>query len=72
MEEIIKLIPGVHDVAVSGKHHPVAGSLITAFVVKKPGANLTENDIKNFMATRELTSKRSGYSQACPIQRVLS
>jgi len=55
LEEIIKLIPGVNDVAVSGKHVPVVGSLITAFVVKKPGANLTENEIQSFMAKRKLT-----------------
>ena len=42
--------PSVADAAVIGKPHPVVGEMPMAWVVRKPGLTVTENEIANFVA----------------------
>lgn len=45
LEAVIGSIPGVAEVAVVGKPNPKWGEIPAAFVVKKPGAEVTEQEI---------------------------
>lgn len=52
LEAVILLHPSVKDVGVIGTPDPMAGELPTAFVVKKPGANISEDELKEFVAAK--------------------
>lgn len=52
MESVLLEHPGVAESALVGTPSEAAGELPTAFVVVKPGANVTEKDIIDFAATR--------------------
>ncbi|NMC69860.1 MAG: AMP-binding protein [Myxococcales bacterium] len=45
LEELISRVPGVFDVAVIGVPHDKWGEMVTAIVVRKPGATVTEAEI---------------------------
>lgn len=49
IESIIKTNPGVEDVCIVGVPDKLASDLTTAVVVKKPGAQVSEDDIKNLV-----------------------
>ena len=49
MEDVIRQHPDVMDVGVIGIPDDYAGELPRAYVVKKPGTSLTEEDLKNFV-----------------------
>ena len=53
LEGFILTHPAVADVGVVGKPDPVAGQLPMAWVVKKPGAEVVEEDILNFVAGKK-------------------
>lgn len=53
VEDNILEHPDVEEVAVIGKPDPKWGQVVTAFVVCKPGTNLTEDEIKKFLTNGE-------------------
>lgn len=51
IEGVLQQHPGVYCAGVVGIPHPESTNLVRAYVVKKPGyENITEEDIKNFVA----------------------
>lgn len=52
LEALLRQYPGVKDVGVIGVPDPLAGELPTAFIVKTPGVELTEKELKNFVASK--------------------
>lgn len=60
LESIVMQIPGVADVAVVGIPDVLAGELPRAFVVKKPGSSLTEDDIVKFVDNKVAPYKKLG------------
>lgn len=52
VEDVIHLHPGVAEVAVVGVPHPYTGEAVKAFVVPRPGASLSAEDISDHVATR--------------------
>ena len=49
LEDLLLTHPAVKDVAVIGKPDDVAGELPRAYVVLRPEANATEEDIANYV-----------------------
>ncbi|KAL0851120.1 hypothetical protein ABMA28_006987 [Loxostege sticticalis] len=58
LEAVVLLHDAVKDVGVIGTPDSEAGELPTAFVVKKPGSNVTEKDILDFVGTKVSPWKR--------------
>ncbi|EFA06717.1 Luciferin 4-monooxygenase-like Protein [Tribolium castaneum] len=58
LEAVILSHPKVQDVGVVGLPDESSGELPVAFVVKKPGANLTEKEIIDFVAGKVSSQKR--------------
>ncbi len=52
VEEVLREHPGVAEVAVIGTPHPKWGEQVTAVVVRRPGARVTDQDLLSFAATR--------------------
>lgn len=52
VEAAIREHPAVGDVAVVGEPDPVRGKVIKAFIVRAPGATLTEPDLRAFLSHR--------------------
>ncbi|CAH0592509.1 unnamed protein product [Chrysodeixis includens] len=52
LEAILLRHPSVKDVGVVGKPDSLVGELPTAFVVKKPGANVSEKELVDFVADK--------------------
>lgn len=50
LEALLLKHPGVVDVAVVGRPDPEAGEVPVAFVVRRPDKDVTENDLKQFVA----------------------
>nr|KAG5707729.1 hypothetical protein BaRGS_003304 [Batillaria attramentaria] len=50
LEDLLLSHPDVADVCVIGKPDPVAGELPRAYIVRTPGATVTERQIKDFVA----------------------
>jgi long-chain acyl-CoA synthetase len=48
VEQIIKSMPEVNEVAVIGIPDPAHGEMVKACIVKEPGANLTEAEVIKF------------------------
>jgi acyl-coenzyme A synthetase/AMP-(fatty) acid ligase len=58
LEDILRRIPGIFDVAVIGVPDDIAGELPRAYVVKKEGILLTEKDIIEFVDAKVSHHKR--------------
>lgn len=52
LEAVILQHPAVKDVGVTGAPDTLAGQLPTAFVVKQPNANVTEQEIIDFVSDK--------------------
>ena len=52
LEAVLLTHPAVADAAVIGRAHDEAGEIPVAFVVLKPGHEVTEDDITAFVASR--------------------
>lgn len=63
LEEIIRNYENVQDVAVVGVAHDDYGEIPKAFVVPKPGKQINENQLKEFVAKHVAKYKRLGYIQ---------
>jgi acyl-coenzyme A synthetase/AMP-(fatty) acid ligase len=58
LEDILRRIPGILDVAIIGVPDDIAGELPRAYVVKKEGILLTEKDIIEFVDAKVSHHKR--------------
>ena len=58
MEDVLRRIPGILDVAVIGAPDEMAGELPRAYVVKKEGISLTKEDIIEFVESKVSHHKR--------------
>lgn len=58
LEGILQKMDGVADVAVIGVPDDVAGELPKAFVVKKEGSNITEEDVMEYVSALVSPQKR--------------
>lgn len=63
LEEILRENDKVVDVAVIGVEHQQYGEIPKAFVVAKRGANVSEDEIKDFVAKRVVKYKQLGQVQ---------
>jgi long-chain acyl-CoA synthetase len=52
IEEVIATHPAVHEVAVAGIAHPTKGEVAKAWVVLKPGASVSEEELRSFCRER--------------------
>jgi feruloyl-CoA synthase len=52
VEDAIAGHPGVMESAVIGRPHPQWGETVAALVVPRPGAALSEDDLKEFLADK--------------------
>lgn len=52
IEEVIASHPAVHEVAVAGVPHAVKGEVAKAWIVLKPGARATEDEVRGFCRER--------------------
>ena len=50
LEDLLRTIPDVADVAVIGIPHERSGEAPRAYIVKKPGSQLSEEDVVKFVA----------------------
>ena len=51
IEEVIRELPGVYDVSVTGVPHEEDGEHPVACVMRKPGATVTAEEIKEIVAS---------------------
>lgn len=58
LEALLLTHPAVADAAVIGLPDEVAGELPLAYVVRKNGTNVTEKEIKNFVASNVSSQKQ--------------
>lgn len=58
LEEVLRSNPNILEAAVIGKPHPTAGEVPLAFVVKKPGAEVTEKEIQDYVAGKVAAYKK--------------
>jgi 4-coumarate--CoA ligase len=58
LEELLRDHPAVADAAVIGVPHPKAGEVPRAYIVKKKGVEVNENDIKEFIKSKVAKYKR--------------
>jgi acyl-coenzyme A synthetase/AMP-(fatty) acid ligase len=58
LEDVLRRIPGVLDVAVIGVPDEIAGELPRAYVVKKEGISLSKENINEFVDSRVSHHKR--------------
>lgn len=58
LEELLRDHPAVADAAVVGQPHPISGEVPRAFVVKKKNANITEEDLKKYVAEKVAVYKK--------------
>jgi acyl-CoA synthetase (AMP-forming)/AMP-acid ligase II len=58
LEDVLRRIPGILDVAVIGVPDDMAGELPRAYVVKKDGISLSQKDIIEFVEARVSRHKR--------------
>lgn len=61
LETLLQLYPGVCDAGVVGKPVPDCGEEPTAFVVKQPGSNITEQELVDYIA-EEVISLLESYT----------
>jgi long-chain acyl-CoA synthetase len=52
IEEVIAAHPAVHEVSVAGVQHPMKGEVAKAWVILKPGAQVTADDLRAFCRER--------------------
>jgi 4-coumarate--CoA ligase len=71
LEEELRNVDGVADVAVIGVTHKAHGEVPKAFVVKKPGAEVTEQQISDYLKSKVAEYKylRGGVSFVQEIPR---
>jgi len=60
LEALLLTHPAVADAAVIGRPDEEAGEIPVAFVVLKPGQDVSEDDVKEFIAGQVATYKRLG------------
>jgi len=60
LEGVLTSHPGIADAAVIGIPDERSGEVPKAFVTPSPGANITEEDVKNFIASRLSVEKQLG------------
>lgn len=58
LEELLRDHPSVADAAVVGQPHPISGEVPRAFIVKKKNANITEEDLKKYVAEKVAVYKK--------------
>lgn len=58
LEELLRDHPAVADAAVVGQPHPISGEVPRAFIVKKKTSNVTEDDLKNYVAEKVAVYKK--------------
>ncbi|XP_055609208.1 uncharacterized protein LOC129756376 [Uranotaenia lowii] len=58
LEEILRDHPEVEDAAVVGQPHPISGEVPRAFVVVKKSSKTTEDDLKQFVASKVAVYKK--------------
>lgn len=58
LEAILRNHPKVADAAVVGAPHPISGEVPRAFVVKKEGVEVTEQELKEYVAEKVASFKR--------------
>lgn len=58
LEELLRDHPAVSDAAVVGQPHPMSGEVPRAFVVTRKNFNVTEDDLKNFVAEKVAVYKK--------------
>lgn len=63
LEEIIRNYDKVQDAAVIGVKHDQYGEVPKAFVVVKPNMNISEDEVKAFVAKHVTKHKQLGYVQ---------
>lgn len=58
MEELLRSHPGVADAAVIGVPNSKTGEVPRAYIVKRNGANIDEDDLKDFIKSKVAKYKR--------------
>lgn len=58
LETILRTHPQILDAGVVGVQHPTSGEVPRAFVVVKPGSNVTEKEIQDFVSKQVASYKR--------------
>jgi acyl-coenzyme A synthetase/AMP-(fatty) acid ligase len=58
LEDVLRRIPGVSDVAVIGVPDEIAGELPRAYVVKKKGITVTKEEIVEFVDVKVVPHKK--------------
>lgn len=58
LEELLRDHPEVADAAVVGQPHPISGEVPRAFIVTKKNSNVTEDDLKNYVAEKVAVYKK--------------
>ncbi|NLG20727.1 MAG: long-chain fatty acid--CoA ligase, partial [Actinomycetales bacterium] len=58
VEEVIAEVPGIDEVAVVGVADPDWGQRVVALVTARPGAEVTEDQVRDFCATRLASYKK--------------
>ncbi len=58
IEEVLYHHPSVYDVGIIGVPDPDWGERIVAYVVSKPGADISEDDVKNYVGEKLASYKK--------------